>query len=443
MAGDHRDPLADGSAAALRRRTRGVVTPTGAAPPSRWPPGETLTAGDAVLTDGGHPLGPLDETGLTVTFGAAVAQVADREGHTIVRPRHPDSPNLRAYRGTPCYPADPDWVAAGALRALPRARRRRRGRGRLRARRRRAPAGRVGRGRRQPVDPVPRRHVGRHDVPGQPPAADRAPVTRRHRRHRLQPGDQHALRLHRLRHLPGAPGGEHAAVRRRGGRADAGRWPSPVRVDAVPTYRACLVDVFDTVVSVDMPRYGASWPIGPGSTPARSRRLPCLGGAGDGGQRVAPPGDGRGAAGLRHHRRRGRARRPGGRGPRAPRRARRAARRRRAVPRGAARARRAHRVREQLRENTRPLLDRLGLAALVDELVLSCEVRRSSRTRRSSTWRSTVSGSVPASPCSWTTSRRTAAPPRRRDPGRPDDRAAPGCRVDAHRAAGALLRWRR
>ena len=74
---------------------------------------ETLNVGDAVLTEGVHRLGPLDEYGLTVTFGDAVAQVADREGQTIVRPRHPDSPTLRAYRGTPCYPPDPGWVLPG------------------------------------------------------------------------------------------------------------------------------------------------------------------------------------------------------------------------------------------------------------------------------------------------------------------------------------------
>jgi uncharacterized protein (DUF1684 family) len=45
-----------------------------------------------------------------MTFGDAVVQVADRGGRTIVRPRHPDSPNLRAYRGTPCYAPDPVWV---------------------------------------------------------------------------------------------------------------------------------------------------------------------------------------------------------------------------------------------------------------------------------------------------------------------------------------------
>jgi uncharacterized protein len=76
-------------------------------------PGESLDWAGAVLTQGKHRLGPLDADGLTVAFGDAVAQVADRDGQVIVRPRHPDSPNLRAYQGTPCYPADPEWVLAG------------------------------------------------------------------------------------------------------------------------------------------------------------------------------------------------------------------------------------------------------------------------------------------------------------------------------------------
>jgi uncharacterized protein len=75
--------------------------------------GESLNQDGTVLTDGEHRLGPLDPVGLTLTFGDAVAQVADRDGQVIVRPRHPDSPNLRRYRGTPCYPADPGWVLPG------------------------------------------------------------------------------------------------------------------------------------------------------------------------------------------------------------------------------------------------------------------------------------------------------------------------------------------
>jgi uncharacterized protein (DUF1684 family) len=80
-------------------------------------PGESLGTDAGRLDDGLHLLGPVDEEGLTVTFGDAVAQVADRDGTPIVRPRHPDSPNLRAYRGTPCYPADPGWVLTGRFDA--------------------------------------------------------------------------------------------------------------------------------------------------------------------------------------------------------------------------------------------------------------------------------------------------------------------------------------
>ena len=86
----------------------------------RLAPGETLGAeGGAVLADGIHELGPLDDIGVRLAFGDAVAQVAERDGGVIVRPRHPDSPNLRAYRGTPCYPADPAWVLPGRFEPYP------------------------------------------------------------------------------------------------------------------------------------------------------------------------------------------------------------------------------------------------------------------------------------------------------------------------------------
>lgn len=72
--------------------------------------GEELTHDGAVLRAGAHYLGPLDEHGTTLASGDAVVEVAERGGRVIVRPRHPDSPHLRAYRGTPCYPPDPAWV---------------------------------------------------------------------------------------------------------------------------------------------------------------------------------------------------------------------------------------------------------------------------------------------------------------------------------------------
>jgi uncharacterized protein len=81
--------------------------------------GESLAVDDAVLVERTHRFGPLDEHGVTVSFGDAVAQVADRDGRVIVRPRHPDAPNLRGYRGTPCYPPDPAWVLPARFEPYP------------------------------------------------------------------------------------------------------------------------------------------------------------------------------------------------------------------------------------------------------------------------------------------------------------------------------------
>jgi uncharacterized protein len=81
--------------------------------------GEVLTAGTTVLTEGSHELGHVDEVGLSVTFEDAAAEVADRDGSVIVRPRHPDSANLMAYRGTPCYPPDPAWVLPARFEPYP------------------------------------------------------------------------------------------------------------------------------------------------------------------------------------------------------------------------------------------------------------------------------------------------------------------------------------
>jgi uncharacterized protein len=76
-------------------------------------PDEAVSTDAGVLDGGVHRLGPLDVAGTTVVFGDATAQVARRDAQVIVRPRHPDSPTLRAYRGTPCYPADRAWVHGG------------------------------------------------------------------------------------------------------------------------------------------------------------------------------------------------------------------------------------------------------------------------------------------------------------------------------------------
>lgn len=79
--------------------------------------GESLTSDDGVLGAGLHVLGELDEYGLLFSFGNAVAEVAGRDGTTIVRPRHPDSRNLTAYAGTPCYPPDERWAIPARFEA--------------------------------------------------------------------------------------------------------------------------------------------------------------------------------------------------------------------------------------------------------------------------------------------------------------------------------------
>jgi uncharacterized protein (DUF1684 family) len=82
-------------------------------------PGESLATDGGTLATGVHRLGPLDDVGVRLGFGDAVAQVAERDGSVILRPRHPDSPKLRSYRGTPCFPADPGWVVSARFEAYP------------------------------------------------------------------------------------------------------------------------------------------------------------------------------------------------------------------------------------------------------------------------------------------------------------------------------------
>jgi len=77
---------------------------------------ETLTTEAGVtMATGVHVLGPLDEDGITLSFGDAVAQVAKRDSGIIVRPRHPDSPNLTHFGGTPVFDYDPSWELRGRV----------------------------------------------------------------------------------------------------------------------------------------------------------------------------------------------------------------------------------------------------------------------------------------------------------------------------------------
>lgn len=65
---------------------------------------------DGVAVGGTHRFGPIAERdGVTVGFSGGVVEVATRGGRGILRPRRSDFAFLRAYAGTPVYPADPGW----------------------------------------------------------------------------------------------------------------------------------------------------------------------------------------------------------------------------------------------------------------------------------------------------------------------------------------------
>ncbi|SDT48261.1 DUF1684 domain-containing protein [Actinoplanes derwentensis] len=75
--------------------------------------GESLTLSDQVIT-GTHTFAPIAERAdVTVTFGDAKIEIAKRGGFDVVRPRHPSSPVLAAYPGTPAFPADEKWQVTG------------------------------------------------------------------------------------------------------------------------------------------------------------------------------------------------------------------------------------------------------------------------------------------------------------------------------------------
>lgn len=78
--------------------------------------GEELEIGGTALS-GRHVVGPVDTAGVTGVFGDAVVEIADRYGTPVLRPRHPDSPTLRAYTGTPSYAPDERWVLPARFEA--------------------------------------------------------------------------------------------------------------------------------------------------------------------------------------------------------------------------------------------------------------------------------------------------------------------------------------
>lgn len=76
-------------------------------------PGEELTLDHAVIR-GTHSFGRIPERGgVFPGDGSSVYEVARRGGNDILRPRHPDSPVLLRYRGTPAYEPTQRWVIRG------------------------------------------------------------------------------------------------------------------------------------------------------------------------------------------------------------------------------------------------------------------------------------------------------------------------------------------
>jgi len=74
---------------------------------------------DEQLMVNGKPVGSeyrfddIDEHGARASFGDAIVEIARRDGHVMIRPRHPDHDVRTRYAGTPTFPPSTDWVARG------------------------------------------------------------------------------------------------------------------------------------------------------------------------------------------------------------------------------------------------------------------------------------------------------------------------------------------
>lgn len=78
--------------------------------------GELLRVGSQQLT-GRYDFGPVDADGIVATWAESVVEIADRFGTVMLRPRHPDGPDLLGYTGTPAYEPDPSWQVTATFTA--------------------------------------------------------------------------------------------------------------------------------------------------------------------------------------------------------------------------------------------------------------------------------------------------------------------------------------
>ncbi|MBO0843427.1 MAG: DUF1684 domain-containing protein [Nocardioides sp.] len=77
---------------------------------------ETLQVGGHVVS-GTHTFAPVDGAGTLARWGDAVVEIAERFGSVVLRPRHPDAPNLDGYVGTPAYDPDASWQVTARFEA--------------------------------------------------------------------------------------------------------------------------------------------------------------------------------------------------------------------------------------------------------------------------------------------------------------------------------------
>jgi uncharacterized protein len=70
---------------------------------------------DGERISGDFNFGNVDGLGIRATFGDATVEVASRDGHFMIRPRHPDHVIRTEYAGTPTFAPDVHWVARGTL----------------------------------------------------------------------------------------------------------------------------------------------------------------------------------------------------------------------------------------------------------------------------------------------------------------------------------------
>lgn len=75
---------------------------------------EVLEFGDELIS-GVHSFGDVDEHGVRASFGDALVEIARRDGHVMLRARHPEHFVRTRYRGTPTFPPSIDWVVSGTF----------------------------------------------------------------------------------------------------------------------------------------------------------------------------------------------------------------------------------------------------------------------------------------------------------------------------------------